>query len=100
MKVLNSPDLVRWNARKTYLDTLHNRGAATIPTVWLERADAADIASAMDRLGCDSVVAKRQVGAGGLGHLLRRAWYRCAARPPVSAERVGLRPERAVCSRW
>ena len=70
IRVMNSPDLVRWNARKTYLDTLHIRGAATIPTVWLDRADAADIASAMDRFGCDSVVAKRQVGAGAEGQTI------------------------------
>ena len=65
--VCNSAALVRWNARKTYLRDLAERGAATIPTIWLEQASAQDLAHAFDELGCDTVVAKRQIGAGAEG---------------------------------
>ena len=67
IQVCNSPELVRWNIRKTYLRDLADRGAATIPTVWVESASADDILAAMDSFGSESVVAKRQVGAGAEG---------------------------------
>ncbi len=65
--VCNSARLVRWNARKTYLRDLAGRGAATIPTIWLDRAEASNIASAFAEFGCSTVIAKRQVGAGAEG---------------------------------
>ena len=66
-QICNSASLVRWNSRKTYLRDLEDRGAATIPTIWLERADSSDIASAFDQFEGNTVVAKRQVGAGAEG---------------------------------
>lgn len=65
--VCNPVEVVRWNADKLYLQDLEARGAATIPTLWLERADAADVAAAFDRFGTDRVVVKRRVGAGAIG---------------------------------
>lgn len=65
--VCNSAATVRWNARKTYLRDLEAKGAATIPTLWIETPTATEIATAMDRFGTDTVVAKRQVGAGAEG---------------------------------
>ena len=65
--VLNSPEVVRWNIEKTYLRDLSQRGAPTIPTLWLDDAGRADILAALDHFGADSVVAKRQVGGGALG---------------------------------
>lgn len=65
--VCNAAEVVRWNIEKTYLRALAEAGAATIPTLWLDRAGADDIAAAFDRLATDRVVIKRQVGAGALG---------------------------------
>ena len=65
--VCNSSQIVRWNARKTYLRELAENGAKTIPTLWLDDPDAADIAAAMEKFDCDSLVIKRQIGAGALG---------------------------------
>ncbi|WP_435418115.1 hypothetical protein WAB17_00635 [Parerythrobacter aurantius] len=65
--VCNSAATVRWNARKTYLQDLEASGAATIPTAWIAAPVAADVLDAMDRFGTDTVVAKRQVGAGAEG---------------------------------
>ena len=76
--VCNPPDLVRWNSRKTYLRELAERGAGTIPTMWVERPTAADLATAFETFGCDRVVAKRQVGAGAEGQSIH-----CAGEVPA-----------------
>lgn len=65
--VHNPPEVVRWNLDKGYLRELAARGVSTIPTLWRDDLDRADVSAAMDELGCDGVVVKRQVGAGGMG---------------------------------
>lgn len=65
--VCNSSAVVRWNASKTYLRDLERRGVATIPTDWAQAPDISDILFAMEKFGNDTVVAKRQVGAGAEG---------------------------------
>lgn len=71
--VCNPPELVRWNIDKRYLQDLEHKGARTIPTVWHDNADRETVARAMDDLGCEQLVVKRQVGAGGMGqHLFSR----------------------------
>ena len=70
--VCNSPALVRWNSRKTYLRDLADCGAATIPTLWVEHPTASDLNAAFEAFGCDTVVAKRQVGAGAEGQSIHR----------------------------
>lgn len=65
--VCNSPDVVRWNADKRYLENLASAGAQTVPTLWHDNPLRADIVSAFDHFGIDRVVAKRRVGAGALG---------------------------------
>lgn len=70
--VCNRPALVRWNSRKTYLRDLAECGAATIPTLWVEQPAASDLHAAFGAFGCDTVVAKRQVGAGAEGQSIHR----------------------------
>ncbi|WP_284124853.1 ATP-grasp domain-containing protein [Parerythrobacter aestuarii] len=70
--VCNSAATVRWNARKTYLRDLAECDVATIPTRWVEQPTTSDIAAAMEAFGCDTVVAKRQVGAGAEGQSIHR----------------------------
>lgn len=71
--VCNSPDMVRWNATKTYLRDLAEAGARTIPTLWREDVTEKGALEAMETFGTDRVVVKRQIGAGALGQeLLRR----------------------------
>lgn len=71
--VYNSPEIVRWNSRKTYLKEL---GSAAIETIWAERADATAIARAFDALDAAEIVVKPQVGAGSREtvRLKRNAW--------------------------
>jgi len=72
-RLYNPAELVRWNIHKTYLRDLEARGARIIPTVWLDKADAASAAAAFDTLRADDLVFKRQVGAGADGqHRLQR----------------------------
>lgn len=65
--VHNTPDLVRWNIRKTYLRELEARGVAVIPTLWPEAPMRADVEAAFEAFATDRVVLKRQVGAGARG---------------------------------
>ncbi|MGB3712643.1 MAG: hypothetical protein WA985_13245 [Erythrobacter sp.] len=68
--VCNPSDMVRWNMRKTYLRELAQRDVPTIPTHWLDCADASDIRLAMDEFGTERLVVKLQVGAGALDQQL------------------------------
>lgn len=82
--VCNPPSLVRWNIDKTYLKELAESGAKTIPTLWNDDPDAAAVGAAFDHFGCDRLVVKRQIGAGGMGqHLFERG------DPPASDWRMG-----------
>jgi glutathione synthase/RimK-type ligase-like ATP-grasp enzyme len=73
LRVLNSSQIVRWNARKTYLQEL---GPSAIETVWAEKADARTVAKAFDALDAVEIVVKPQVGAGSIRtvRLKRNAW--------------------------
>lgn len=86
--VLNPPELVRWNARKTYLRDLAERGVASVPTAWVDRVDADTVAGAFERLGADELVAKPVVGANAVRQVrLRRGEPLPAVdqRPPGAA---------------
>ena len=66
--LFNSPALMRWNTRKTYMAELESAGVPTVPTLFGD-ADA----SAFDTLGSDELVVKPQVSAGSYQtHRVRR----------------------------
>ena len=67
IRVCNAAEIVRWNIRKTYLSELAERGASTIPTLWLDQMNAEDANAAMDEFSCDKIVVKRQIGGGAEG---------------------------------
>jgi glutathione synthase/RimK-type ligase-like ATP-grasp enzyme len=62
-RTLNSVDTLRWNSRKTYLAQLEAAGAPIVPTLFVDRLDAAAIAAAHAQLG-DQLIAKPQVSGG------------------------------------
>lgn len=64
VKVINPPDMVAWNSRKTYLMDLAEKGVPTIPTLWLSHPNAETLTKAFDDLKSDDLVIKRQIGAG------------------------------------
>jgi glutathione synthase/RimK-type ligase-like ATP-grasp enzyme len=65
-RTFNSPDLVRWNLEKTYLNELSARGAR-LPASTVVEADATAVAEALDRLALADAVIKPTVGASGFG---------------------------------
>jgi len=73
LRVLNTPSVVKWNARKTYLKEL---GPAAIPTVWADKVDAQTVAQAFDALDAADIVVKPQIGAGSRDtvRLKRNSW--------------------------
>lgn len=73
LRILNTPETVRWNMRKTYLREL---GDAAIETVWADRIDARTVAQAFEALDAAEIVIKPQVGAGSRNtvRLKRSAW--------------------------
>lgn len=68
--LFNPADMVRWNCRKTYLRTLAQRGAALIPTVWVEARSSTDAKDLFEALDTSKLVFKRQVGGGAHGQFL------------------------------
>lgn len=67
VRVFNPVAVIRWNADKLYLKELEERGAPSIPTLWPEAPNAADVTAAFTRFGTDRVVVKRRIGAGAIG---------------------------------
>lgn len=63
IRVFNPPDVVRWNAHKQYLLDLQRRGAAIVPTAFVARDRAADLAWILDQHGWTKAVVKPAVSA-------------------------------------
>ena len=63
LPLLNPPELMRWNTRKTYLRDFAAAGVPTVPTIFGD-ADARAVAAAFDALGAEELVVKPQVSAG------------------------------------
>lgn len=83
----NSTMLVRWNSRKTYLRELESEGAASVPTLWLDRPSNDAIGAAFEQLGSDDLILKRQVGANAEGQFrLRRGTPLPALSEPMMAQ--------------
>ncbi len=65
--LLNSASTVKWNIHKSYLRDFADKGHKLIPTLWIDTPTPASIKDAFSHFGCQTVVAKRQVGAGASG---------------------------------
>ena len=65
----NPAELVRWNIEKTYLRELATRGAPTVPTLWVDNPTPDHAKQAFSEFGTDTIVIKRQVGAGAEGQI-------------------------------
>ena len=76
VRVFNPADVVRWNARKTYLEELASKGAPTIPTLWADAATPRDVARVFETFEAAEIVVKPQFGAGSRDtiRLRRNGW--------------------------
>jgi hypothetical protein len=62
--LMNAPDVLLWNTRKTYLLKLARAGVRIVPTVAPKISDAAAISDAFERFGTGEIVIKPLVSAG------------------------------------
>lgn len=62
-RVINPPDVVRWNASKQYLSELTARGIHVVPTAFVAREEAADLEQVCADRGWGTVVLKPAVSA-------------------------------------
>jgi glutathione synthase/RimK-type ligase-like ATP-grasp enzyme len=76
-RVWNPVPVLRWNASKTYLAELRERGARTVPTEWVSRGAGVTLHEIRRRTEWDDLVVKPVVSASG-----HRTWRtRSAGRP-------------------
>jgi glutathione synthase/RimK-type ligase-like ATP-grasp enzyme len=66
-RLLNSPDILRWNFRKTYLLEMAAAGLAVPKTILLPEASRAAVAHAMEREGWEMAVLKPVSSQNGHG---------------------------------
>jgi glutathione synthase/RimK-type ligase-like ATP-grasp enzyme len=63
VRLRNPGPVLRWNADKTYLATLAERGAPVVPTLYADAPDETALTEAAARLGADRLVAKPRVSS-------------------------------------
>lgn len=63
-KLLNSLEIVKWNARKSYLQELQDQGLSTIPTVFHKGVTKGFLNDAFEVFSSSTLVVKPLVGAG------------------------------------
>lgn len=61
--LLNSPALIAWNMRKTYLTHLAAMGVPIVPS-WFGAATPESVTAAFERFDCEELVVKPQISAG------------------------------------
>jgi glutathione synthase/RimK-type ligase-like ATP-grasp enzyme len=59
--LVNPCVLIRWNINKTYLRDLEEKGAAIVPTVWLDSLQAGTLAGLFDRCASERIIIKPTV---------------------------------------
>jgi glutathione synthase/RimK-type ligase-like ATP-grasp enzyme len=62
-RIVNEPDLVRWNINKRYLHELESKGVRTVPTAFVARGEAVTLRTLCADRGWDTVVLKPSVSA-------------------------------------
>jgi glutathione synthase/RimK-type ligase-like ATP-grasp enzyme len=65
VKLQNPATALIWNASKTYLGRLADKGAPVVPALYCDRISEEELAEAVERFGTDRLVAKPQVSHGG-----------------------------------
>jgi len=63
VRLQNPPEVLLWNADKSYLGRLAEAGAPVVPTLFVERLDEAALEAAAARFGSAALIAKPRVSA-------------------------------------
>ena len=66
-RMINSPELLRWNGDKAYLAELAERGVSTVPTLAAEACCDADLEEARRRFDNEMLVIKPPISASAAG---------------------------------
>ncbi|MFL6759027.1 RimK family alpha-L-glutamate ligase [Sphingomonas sp.] len=66
-RMVNPPELLRWNGDKAYLAELADLGVSTVPTLAVESCCDADLEEARRQFGSDWLVVKPPVSASAMG---------------------------------
>jgi glutathione synthase/RimK-type ligase-like ATP-grasp enzyme len=76
LAVFNSAEIVRWNARKTYLQGFAAQGVPGIDTLWLDQVTPQAVGRAFSDFDAAEIVLKPQIGAGSRRtiRLKRNSW--------------------------
>lgn len=69
VEMWNPPQMLRWNAHKSYLRELETAGVPVIPTLWLERGSTPDLPGLLAERGWPDSILKPAVAGGSLGLL-------------------------------
>ncbi|PHR91617.1 MAG: hypothetical protein COA69_10490 [Robiginitomaculum sp.] len=72
-KLFNGFDILKWNINKTYLDELSGLGAATIPTITIDKVSQTRVLRAMEELDTTKIVIKPVIGGGAWRQVLYEA---------------------------
>jgi hypothetical protein len=62
-KLWNPPAAIRWNADKSYLRSLDDRGIPIVPTLWCEPGETQTLTAALRDAGWDRAVVKPRISA-------------------------------------
>jgi len=68
--VFNGFDILKWNADKSYLNEMAERGAPVIRTLTVDRVSQTNVARAFAELATDTLVIKPKVGGGAWRQVL------------------------------
>jgi glutathione synthase/RimK-type ligase-like ATP-grasp enzyme len=72
-RLQNGPHLLKWNADKSYLRALQERGVPIVPTAWVARGERCSLATLAEMRGWRDLVLKPAKGLAGHGvSLVRR----------------------------
>lgn len=63
LRMLNAPDILRWNSDKRYLQYLHERGVPVVPSLYREKICPAVLLESLEAFGVDALVVKPTVSA-------------------------------------
>lgn len=69
-RLLNSFEILKWNADKTYLRDLAEKGVRIIPTLWSTLESFDQVKGFFEALESPQIVIKPQIGAGGVNTFL------------------------------
>jgi glutathione synthase/RimK-type ligase-like ATP-grasp enzyme len=71
-RVLNNVAMMKWNASKSYLSDLADRGLPVIPTKTVDRVNEENVTAAFAEFSTDALVIKPQIGGGAWRQVLLR----------------------------